>query len=100
MIKICKQFHFRNILVGVKDVSTPKKKKNAYIYLDFFFLYLFLFLDKQGVFFFFFLRKKTGELVEKCSYFVGNVLVQVRHVFSPHYLLILSLLKLRGVRVF
>ena len=37
VIKICKQFHFRNILVGVKDVSTPKKKKNAYIYLDFFF---------------------------------------------------------------
>ena len=27
VIKICKQFHFRNILVGAKDVSTPKKKK-------------------------------------------------------------------------
>ena len=54
----------------------------------------------MGCFFFFFLRKKKGELVEKCSYFVGNVLVQVRHVFLSYYLLILSLLKLKGVGVF
>ena len=76
-----------------------KKKKCIYLF-RFFFLYLVLFLDKHGVFFFFFLRKKTGELVEKCSYFVGNVLVQVRHVFLSYYLLILSLLKLKGVGVF
>ena len=30
-------------------------------------------------------------------YFVGNILVQVRHVFLPDYPLILSLLKLRNV---
>ena len=30
--------------------------------------------------------------MEECSYFVGNVLVQVRHVFLPDYPLILSLL--------
>ena len=38
--------------------------------------------------------------MEECSYFVGNVLVQVRYVFSPDYHLVLSLLKLRGVEVF
>ena len=31
--------------------------------------------------------------MEECSYFVGNVLVQVRHVFLPDYPLTLSLLK-------
>ena len=39
-------------------------------------------------------------LVEECSYFVGNVLVQVRHVFLPNYPLVLSVLKSRGVGVF
>ena len=38
--------------------------------------------------------------MEECSYFVDNVLVQVRHVFLPDYPLILSLLKPRGVGVF
>ena len=38
--------------------------------------------------------------MEECSYFVGNVLVQVRHVFLPDYPLVLSLLKPRGVGVF
>ena len=38
--------------------------------------------------------------MEECSYFVGNVLVQVRHVFLPDYYLVLSLLKPRGVWVF
>ena len=38
--------------------------------------------------------------MEECSYFVGNVLVQVRHVFLPDYHLILSLLKPRSVGVF
>ena len=38
--------------------------------------------------------------MEKYSYFVGNVLVQVKYVFLSNYLLILSLLKPRGVRVF
>ena len=33
----------------------------------------------------------------KFSYFVGNVLVQVRHVFLLDYRLILSLLECRGV---
>ena len=46
---------------------------------------------------FFYLR---SGLVEECSYFVGNVLVQVKYVFLSNYLLILSLLKPRGVRVF
>ena len=35
--------------------------------------------------------------MEECSYFVGNVLVQVRHIFLPDYLLIFTLLKLKGV---
>ena len=39
-------------------------------------------------------------LVEECSYFIGNVLVQVRHVFLLDYHLVLSLLKPRGVGVF
>ena len=46
---------------------------------------------------FFYLR---SGLVEECSYFVGNVLVQVRHVFLPNYPLVLSVLKSRGVGVF
>ena len=38
--------------------------------------------------------------MEDCSYFVGNVLVQVKHVLLPNYHLVLSLLKPRGVGVF
>jgi len=38
--------------------------------------------------------------VEECSYFVGNVLVQVKYVFLLDYALVLSLLKSRGVGVF
>ena len=38
--------------------------------------------------------------MEECSYFVDNVLVQVRHVFLPNYHLVLSLIKPRGVGVF
>ena len=38
--------------------------------------------------------------MEECSYFVDNVLVQVKHVFLPDYPLVLSLLKPRGVGVF
>ena len=37
--------------------------------------------------------------MEECSYFVCNVLVQVRHVFLPNYHLVLSLLKPRDVGV-
>ena len=37
--------------------------------------------------------------MEKRSYFVGNILVQVRHVFLLDYPLILSLLKLKGVGI-
>ena len=36
----------------------------------------------------------------ECSYFVGNVLVQIRHVFLPDYLLILSLLEHKVARYF
>ena len=39
-------------------------------------------------------------LVEECSYFVGNVVVQVKHIFLPDYLLVLSLLKPSNVGVF
>ena len=35
----------------------------------------------------------------ECSYFVGNILVQVKHVFLLDYPLVLSLLKLRNVEV-
>ena len=38
--------------------------------------------------------------MEKCSYFVGNVLAQVKHVFLPDYSLVLSLLKSRDVGIF
>ena len=38
--------------------------------------------------------------MEECSYFEGNVLVQVKHVFLPDYPLILSLLKPKGVGVY
>ena len=38
--------------------------------------------------------------VEECSYFVSNVLVQVKHIFLSDYPLLLSLLKPRGVGVF
>ena len=38
--------------------------------------------------------------MEECSYFVGNVVVQVKHVFLPDYHLVLSLLKLKSVGYF
>ena len=38
--------------------------------------------------------------MEECSYFVDNVLVQVRHVFLPDYHLVLSLLKPRVLGYF
>ena len=38
--------------------------------------------------------------MEECSYFVGNILVQVRHVFLSDYPLVLFLLKPRDVGVF
>ena len=38
--------------------------------------------------------------MEECSYFVGNVLVQVRYVFLQDYPLVLSLHKPTGVGVF
>ena len=38
--------------------------------------------------------------MEECSYFIGNILVQVRHVFLLDYPVVLSQLKLRGVRAF
>ena len=38
--------------------------------------------------------------MEECFYFVGNVLVQVRHVFLPDYPLVLFLPKHRDVGVF
>ena len=47
-----------------------------------------------------FLKKISVFLVEECSYFVGNVLVQVRHVFLSDYPLVLFLLKPRDIRVF
>ena len=45
-------------------------------------------------------KKRRSGLLGECFYFVGNVLVQVRHIFLPDYLLILSLLELRGVGYF
>ena len=45
-------------------------------------------------------KKKKSELVEKCSYFIGNVVVEVRHILLPDYHLILSLLEPTGVGVF
>ena len=47
-----------------------------------------------------FLKKLTMVKIpknRKYSYFVGNVLVQVRHIFLPDYYLVLSLLKLKSV---
>ena len=38
--------------------------------------------------------------MEGCFYFVGNVLVQVRHVFLPDYPLVLFISKLRDAGVF
>ena len=38
--------------------------------------------------------------MEECSYFVSNVLAQVKHVFLSDYHLVLSLLKSRDVGVF
>ena len=38
--------------------------------------------------------------MEECSYFVSNVLAQVKHVFLPDYHLVLSLLKSRDVGIF
>ena len=45
-------------------------------------------------------KKKKSGLVRKCSYFIGNILVEVRHIFLLDYPLILSLLEPKGVRVF
>ena len=74
-----------------------------------------MFLDKGNknnknvgclTYFLFKKKKKTikvlrrSGLVGECSYFVGNVLVQVRHVFLPFYPSVLSLLKPRGVGIF
>ena len=47
-----------------------------------------------------FLKKLTMVKIpknRKYSYFVGNVLVQVRYIFLPYYHLLLSLLKLKSV---
>ena len=38
--------------------------------------------------------------MEECSYFVSNVLAQVKHVFLLDYPLVLSLLKFRDVGIF
>ena len=38
--------------------------------------------------------------MKECSYFVGNVLVQVRHIFLPDYPLVLFLLKSRGIGMY
>jgi len=38
--------------------------------------------------------------VKECSYFVGNVLVQIKYVFLQDYHLLLPLLKLRDVGLF
>ena len=38
--------------------------------------------------------------MEECSYFVSNVLAQVKHVFLSDYHLVLSLLKSRDVGIF
>ena len=46
-------------------------------------------------FLFFKVDKAIWKPSEEWSYFVGNVLVQVRHVFLPNYPLLLSLLKHR-----
>ena len=43
---------------------------------------------------------RRSGLVGECSYFVDNILVQVRHVFLLYYPLVLSLLKPRGVGIF
>ena len=39
----------------------------------------------------------SNTLNRKYFYFVGNVLVQIRHVFLTDYFLVLSLLKVRSV---
>ena len=46
------------------------------------------------------IKNKRNGLVKECSYFIGNVLVQVRHIFLADYILVLPLLKLMGVGVF
>ena len=48
------------------------------------------FLNNNKVF-----KKKNNKnrLVGDCSYFVGSILVQVRHVFLQNYFLVFSLLK-------
>ena len=45
-------------------------------------------------------KKKKSGLVRKCSYYIGNILVEVRHIFLLDYPLILSLLEPKGVGVF
>ena len=44
--------------------------------------------------------KNGSGLVGEGSYFIGNILVQVRHGFLGDYHLILSLLESKGVGVF
>ena len=55
----------------------------------------FFFLNNNKV-----LKNNKNGLVGECFYFVGNILVQVRHVLLPNYHLVLSLLKPREIRVF
>ena len=69
-----------------------------YYYYYFFYNYL-VFIYCYLVLFFVWLLWRSG-LVEECSYFIGNILVQVRHVFLLDYPVVLSQLKLRGVRAF
>ena len=44
--------------------------------------------------------KEIWKLTGEGLYFLGNVLLRVRVVFLPNYLLVLSLYKHRGVRAF
>ena len=46
------------------------------------------------------MNKTIWKLTGKLSYFLGNVLVGVRVAFLPDCLLVLSLLKHRGVGAF
>ena len=41
------------------------------------------------------MNKAIWKPSEEWSYFIGNVLVQVKHIFLSDYLLLLSLLKHR-----
>ena len=57
--------------------------------------FLFFFLNNNKV-----LKNNKNGLVGECFYFVGNILVQVKHILLPNYHLVLSLLKPREIRVF